>query len=78
MALRTQQNANQDELNSWVLGSKNCAAGWDNATDEREKSAVSEPVRERQSCEPERSAPSRGRRRQSVEPGSWGLDAVTP
>jgi len=35
---------------------------WDKATDEREKSEVSEQIREWQSFKPERSAPSRGRR----------------
>jgi len=35
---------------------------WENATDEREKTEVSERIREWQSFKPERSAPSRGRR----------------
>jgi hypothetical protein len=35
---------------------------WENATDEREKTEVSEQIREWQSFKPERSAPSRGRR----------------
>jgi hypothetical protein len=35
---------------------------WENATDEREKSEVSEQIREWQSFKPERSAPSGGRR----------------
>ncbi len=35
---------------------------WENATDEREKSEVSEQIREWQSFRPERSSPSRGRR----------------
>ena len=35
---------------------------WDNATDEREKSEISEQIREWQSFRPERSAPSGGRR----------------
>jgi hypothetical protein len=35
---------------------------WELATDEREKTEVSEQIREWQSFRPERSAPSRGRR----------------
>jgi hypothetical protein len=35
---------------------------WENATDEREKSEVSEQIREWQAFKPERSAPSGGRR----------------
>jgi hypothetical protein len=35
---------------------------WENATDEREKTEVSEQIREWQSFRPERSAPSGGRR----------------
>lgn len=35
---------------------------WEAATDEREKSEVSEQIREWQSFKPERSAPSGGRR----------------
>jgi hypothetical protein len=35
---------------------------WEKATDEREKSEVSEQIREWQSFRPERSAPSGGRR----------------
>ena len=35
---------------------------WENATDEREKSEMSEQIREWQSFRPERSAPSRGGR----------------
>ncbi len=35
---------------------------WENATDEREKTEVSEQIREWQSFRPERSAPSSGRR----------------
>ncbi len=35
---------------------------WENATDDREKSGVSEQIREWQSFKPERSAPSAGRR----------------
>ena len=35
---------------------------WENATDEREKTEVSEQIREWQSFKPERSAPSGGRR----------------
>lgn len=35
---------------------------WENATDEREKSELSEQIREWQSFRPERSAPSGGRR----------------
>jgi hypothetical protein len=34
---------------------------WENATDEREKTEVSEQIREWQSFRPERSAPSSGR-----------------
>ena len=34
---------------------------WENATDEREKTEVSEQIREWQSFRPERSAPSGGR-----------------
>jgi hypothetical protein len=34
---------------------------WENATDEREKTEVSEQIREWQSFKPERSAPSGGR-----------------
>jgi hypothetical protein len=34
---------------------------WEQATDEREKTEVSEQIREWQSFKPERSAPSRGR-----------------
>jgi hypothetical protein len=34
---------------------------WENATDEREKTEVSEQIREWQSFKPERSAPTRGR-----------------
>jgi hypothetical protein len=35
---------------------------WENATDEREKTEVSEQIREWQTFKPERSAPSGGRR----------------
>jgi hypothetical protein len=35
---------------------------WERATDDREKSEVSEQIREWQSFKPERSAPTRGRR----------------
>jgi hypothetical protein len=35
---------------------------WENATDEREKTEVSEQIREWQSFRPERSAPSSGRK----------------
>jgi hypothetical protein len=35
---------------------------WENATDEREKTEVSEQIREWQSFRPERSAPTNGRR----------------
>jgi hypothetical protein len=35
---------------------------WEKATDDREKSEVSEQIREWQSFKPERSAPTRGRR----------------
>lgn len=35
---------------------------WENATDDREKSEVSEQIREWQSFKPERSAPAGGRR----------------
>src|SRR5271169_4197385 len=35
---------------------------WENATDEREKTEISEQIREWQSFRPERSAPSGGRR----------------
>jgi hypothetical protein len=35
---------------------------WENATDEREKTELSEQIREWQSFRPERSAPSGGRR----------------
>jgi len=35
---------------------------WEKATDEREKSEISEQIREWQSFRPERSAPSGGRR----------------
>jgi len=34
---------------------------WENATDEREKTELSEQIREWQSLRPERSAPSKGR-----------------